>query len=103
MSIRRTGPLLALLFLVAGCATNPPVVEFTLARTAMQSAQEADAPRYAPSLWHEAEEAYRRGEESYRREDFSTAAAYFEKSRRFSERSENSAKLQKQKSGEDAP
>ncbi len=94
---------LGVLAIAVGCVTSPPAVEYTLARTARESAQEAEAPRYAPSLWHEADEAFRRGEESFRKEDFSVASAYFEKSRRFAERAENSAKLQRDKSGSDVP
>lgn len=86
-----------------GCATEPPVVEYTLARTAIRAAQEYESARYAPGFWHDAEEAYRRGEEFFRKENFAEAKEEFLLAKTFAEKSENTARLMRFKAGEGAP
>lgn len=92
-----------LMFLVVGCAVNPPVQEFTLARTALNAAQTAGAPKYAPGLWFKAEENYRKGENAFKSGDFEVAKGLFEESQDYSERAENKARYDKRKSGEELP
>ena len=88
---------------VVGCATEPPLVEYTLARTALRSASDCESARFAPGFWHDAEEAFRRGEEFFKKENYSEAKEEFLLARAFAEKSENSARLQRFKSGEGAP
>lgn len=98
--------LLGSLFLISmlvGCAVNPPVQEFTLARTALLAAQTSGASKYAPSLWFKAEENYRQGENAFKKGNFEVARKYFGDSQDFSERAENKARYDKRKLGEDLP
>lgn len=88
---------------VSGCAVNPPVQEYTIARTALSAAQTSGASKYAPSLWFKAEENYRQGETAFQKGDFKVAKQYFVESQDFSERAENKARYDKRKQGEDVP
>jgi hypothetical protein len=93
------------LFVVSlvGCAVNPPVQEYTIARTALTAAQTSGASKYAPNLWFKAEENYRQGENAFQKGDFEVAKQYFVDSQDFSERAENKARFEKRKQGEDIP
>lgn len=92
-----------LITMLVGCAVNPPVQEFTLARTALQAAQTSGAAKYAPSLWFKAEENYRQGENAFKKGNFEVARRYFADAQDFSERAENKARYDKRKLGEDLP
>lgn len=89
--------------LLAACSTVPPLDEYALARTALESARERDSARYAPSYWHYAEEAYRKAEQSFRSDEYEEADKLFREARRLAEKAENTARLQKYKSGEAVP
>ncbi len=91
------------LLMFVGCATTPPSEEFALARTALEAAKEQDASRYAPTYFHQAEEAYRKGEIAYRDQEYAVAEESFVKARAFAELADNSARAQKFKSGESVP
>ncbi len=95
--------VLSMTLLLVGCSVNPPVQEFTLAKTAMDAAQVAGAPKYAPALWFKAEDSYRKGEGAFKQGDFKNAKVHFDESLDFSERAENKARYDKRKSGEDLP
>lgn len=92
-----------LLSLLVGCAVNPPVQEYTLARTALNAAQNAGASKYAAGIWFKAEENYRQGENAFKKGQFEVARQYFLESQDYSERAENKARYDKRKSGEDLP
>lgn len=83
-----------------GCSTPAPLREYTLARTAIQSAKQHDSARYAPALWQEAENAFESGENLFRRGEFRESQVYFEDAQEYAERAENASRLQKLKSGE---
>lgn len=96
--------LLSLLILLVGCVTPPaPYEEYSLARTAINAAQEADASRFASGLWYKAEENYRNGQKAYREAEFAKAKKFFEVSIQYSERAENATRLKKFKSGDGFP
>ncbi len=99
--------LRAILFLVlalfAGCASNPPLEEYTLAKTALDAAQNSGANKYAPGYWFKAEETYRQGEVAFRNGQFEESKELFVQSKNFSEKSENKARFDRAKSGEDFP
>lgn len=99
LKLSRTLILVFFLFSV-GCTTKPPIIEFTIARSAVESAKNVSAARYAPALWHKAEQSYRKGEEFFREEQYKKAAEAFLKARLFAERAENIARLEKLKNGE---
>ena len=92
-----------LITLAAGCAVNPPVQEYTLARTALKAAQTSGAAKYAPGLWFKAEENYRQGENSFKKGEYEVAKNHFVESQDFSERAENKARYDKRRLGEDLP
>jgi hypothetical protein len=78
----------------------PPYQEFTLARTAVQAAQDADAARFATGLWQKAEDQYRRGEKSYKSNEFDEAKSHFQKAIHFAEQAENATRLKKFENGD---
>lgn len=91
---------LLLCFLLLGCASQPPVGEYSLARTALEAARDQDAARYAPSFWHSSEEAYQKGEVFFRAGDYKEAETQFAISREFAEKAENATRILKYKSGD---
>lgn len=92
--------ILALVFILVACATQPPVEEYTLARTAIAAARDQDSARYAPSYWHQAEESYRKGEGYFKAQDYKLAEEEFIKAKQFAEKAENATRVQRFKSGE---
>jgi hypothetical protein len=94
MTLKRAA---ALFLLGSGmaCTTTPPIQEYTLARTAIESARKIEAVRVAPAFFHKAEEAYRKAEAEYKREEFGIAKDLFITARDYAERAENAARLQK--------
>lgn len=97
--------LLFILFSVAisACAGNPPIQEYNIARTALNAAREAEAPRYSAGFWHKAEENYQLGQKAYAENDFASAKVKFENSIGFAEKAENATRLKKFQSGEGVP
>lgn len=91
------------LVLSAGCVTYFPVEEWAIARSAMEAAKDADAPRYAPNLWYKADESYQLGQRSYKERSFSKAKDAFNEAKYHAERAENAARLQRFQSGDSAP
>jgi len=90
-------------FTIAGCAAPPPFEEYTLSRTALYSARDVEAGRYASGYWHRAEENYRRGQKQFKDNDFARARESFLSSLEFSEKAENATRLRKFQSGEGFP
>ncbi len=88
------------LILNMGCAAAPPVEEYAIARVALQAARAADGLRYAPSLWHRAEQSYQAGKKAFTEKDFSSAQKHFDQATVFAERAENAARLKRLDSGE---
>lgn len=88
---------------VAGCASSPPIEEYTIARTALRAAQESDAARYASGFWHNAEQHYRKGQKLFRLNDFALAKEHFDKAIDYAEKAENVTRLKKYQSGEGLP
>ena len=78
---------------IIGCRISPPLEDYSIARVAIASAKEAEAPRLAPGYWHRSEEAFRLGEEAFREEDYDLAQKRFKKAQAYAERAEDSAKL----------
>jgi hypothetical protein len=92
-----------LVFLLASCAEKPPVEEYTLARSAVDAAQNSSATKYAPGLWYKAEENYRQGETLFKKGSFDQAKEYFITAQDYAERAENKARYEKKRLGEDLP
>jgi hypothetical protein len=106
---RPRGPLagalssLAVAIVFSGCVTYIPVDEYNLARAAYEAARDADAPRYAPSLWFNAEQAYRDGQKSFKERNFGDARYKFTQTRNYAEQAENAARLARHQSGDVVP
>lgn len=84
-----------------GCASmQAPILEYTLADTAIKAAKAVQAVRYSPGNWHEAEEAYRQARILYNEREYEQAVELFEKARRAAEKAENSARLIRLRNGE---
>ena len=84
-----------------GCQTGPvPLDEYTLARAAIDAARDVQAPRLSPGFWHQAEEAYRRGRLLYKDSRWDEARIEFLKAKQAAEKAENSARLNRQRTGD---
>ena len=103
MKLKQSVLILFLIGFLGGCSINPPVQEYTIARTALTAAQTSGANKYAPGLWFKAEENYRQGETAFQKGKFEVAKQYFIDSQDYSERAENKARFEKRKLGEDIP
>lgn len=89
------------LFGLTGCVHSPPpILEYTLADTALKAAKAVQAVRYAPGHWHEAEEAYRQARILYNEREYDQALELFNRARVLAEKAENSARLIRQRNGE---
>lgn len=89
------------LFGLVSCVTIPaPVLEYTLADTAIKAAKAVQAVRYSPGNWHEAEEAYRQAKILYNEREYEQARDLFIKARVAAEKAENSARLIRMRNGE---
>src|SRR5688572_14479428 len=93
--------VLAFLFIVSGCVVvgPPPYEEYTLARAAVKSAQEADSSRFAVGLWSKAESNYKAGEKAFNESEYDQAKKFFRLAITYSERAENATRLKKFQSG----
>lgn len=78
----------------------PPLLEFTLADTAIKAAQSVQAVRYSPGHWHEAEENFRQAKILYSEREYEQAQELFNKARVAAEKAENSARLIRFRNGE---
>ena len=88
------------LFLLVGCETLAPTDDYTLARTAMESAKLVESGKYSPGFMHKAEAAYQRAEVFLREKEFEEARIEFRAARIWAEKAENSARLIRFKNGE---
>jgi tetratricopeptide (TPR) repeat protein len=90
-----------ILLSLVGCAhVAPPLIEYTLADTAIKAAKAVQAVRYSPGKWHEAEEAYRQARILYNEREYEQAIDLFNKARIAAEKAENSARLTRMRNGE---
>ena len=85
-----------------GCVTERPNIELVLTREAFAAAQEVDAAKYSPVNFLKAEEIYRRAMQSYKLQKYKEAIVDFKTARSLAERAENTARIQRQKAGEEA-
>ena len=90
---------LAVFFLTA-CETLAPIDDFSLARSAMESATLVESGKYSPGFMHKAEAAYQRAEAFFHDKDYDQARGEFRSARLWAEKAENSARLIRFKNGE---
>ena len=93
--------LVSFLGLLSSCATNtPPLEDYVLADAAIKAAKSVQSVRYAPSVWHQAEEYFRQARILYKEREFTEAKELFIQARRAAEKAENTARVIRQKNGE---
>lgn len=100
MNWRKTLIAIFVLSAVACVHIPPPILEFTLADTALKAAKAVQAVRYSPGHWYEAEEAFRQAKILYNEREYEQARDLFNKARVAAEKSENSARLMRLRNGE---
>lgn len=84
-----------------GCQTGPaPLDEYAIARAALDAARDVQAPRLSPGFWHQAEEAYRKARLLYRDSRWDESRIEFLKAKQAAEKAENSARLNRQRTGD---
>jgi hypothetical protein len=86
-------------FLITGCVGAPPNEDYNLAHAAIEAAKIADAPRYAPGLFEQAEQFYKLARTQYSEREYSAAQKNFIRTRQYAEKAENISILQRVKSG----
>ena len=86
---------------LVACVGKPPLSEFSLARSAVRAARDADAARFAPGYWHKAMNTYRQAQRYYKNKENELAKQYFDRARIYAERAENAAQLARA-TGDDA-
>lgn len=97
----RGGIFILILMSMMSCVhIPPPLLEFTLADTALKAAKSVQAVRYSPGHWYEAEESYRQAKILYSEREYEQARDLFNKARLAAEKAENSARLMRQRNGE---
>src|SRR4051812_37264516 len=92
--------LVLILFGLAGCAGTPPIDDYNLAYTSIESAKATQASRFAPGLYNQAEDYYRQALIDYEDGSYSSAKNNFVLCRQFAEKAENFSVLKKAESGE---
>lgn len=90
----------ALVLTASACVTSFPVEDYTLARAAYESAKDAEALRYAPALWYNAEQAYREGQRAYKERRYGDAESSFKEAKVAAEKAENAARIARHQSGD---
>jgi Domain of unknown function (DUF4398) len=87
---------------LSGCVTSSqvPLEEYTLARAAYEAAKDADALRYAPALWYNAEENYREAQRAFKERNYGRAESLFEDARIAAEKAENAARIARHQAGD---
>ncbi len=88
---------------LVGCASPPPYEDYVLARAAVKSAREADAPRLSPLIWAQADEYFRQAERNYHDNNFDKARPLFLSALKTAEKAETAARVKKFMSGQGAP
>lgn len=86
-------------FLFIGCAYNPPLEHYVLARTASQVSKNIDAVKFAPASMSRAEEEYKKAKKLFEEKKFEEAEIHFINSRIYFEKSENKSRIIKYKKG----
>ncbi len=87
--------------LLCSCASSRPNLEYVLAREAIAAAKEVDAAKYAPGYFHKAEESFRLGQNLFKEQKFDESVKELRAARYNAERSETSARLLRQKAGDE--
>jgi hypothetical protein len=88
---------------MVGCVTYIPVDEYSLARASYEAAKDADAARFAPALWFDAELDYRDAQKLFKERHYEECRDKFVQARVLAEQAENVSRLARHQSGEIIP
>ncbi len=77
-----------------------PLLEYSLARSAIESAKNVESVKYSPSHWHQASEYYRTATLLYKDGRYEEAKENFLQAKAFAEKAENLTRLKRFKSGD---
>ena len=78
-----------------GCVNKQlQLEEYSLARAALQAAENNEASRYSPKSFALAQRYMKKGEKAFKDQYFSKSMGYFRKSRYYSEKAENISRVQ---------
>ncbi len=86
--------------ILSACSGRPPFLEYTLAHSALQSANKVKSRYNAYTQWAKAVAYYNQGKASYHNRSYISAKRFFNESLRWSEQAENISRL-KMSTGED--
>ncbi len=81
------------LCVLSGCSGKPPFLEYTLAHSAIQSADKVQSKHHASRQWRNAINYYNRGEENFGDRHYMSARRFFEESRRWAQNAEHITRL----------
>lgn len=99
----RLPQVLVLALLLGACASSRPLEEFTLARTAVDSARKVGAPHFSPAFWYKAQRHYRKGMGYFKGGTYRRARSHFIEARKYAEKAENKTRIDKFQFGEPLP
>ena len=85
---------------IGGCVGPKPLKDYVLSHQAMVHARRAEADVLANSWFSKAEDTYQQAEVAWANSEHDRAKKLFVKARRYFERAENTAKVQKFKTGD---
>ena len=93
--------LLIFVFFVTGCQTDTaPVLEYTIALTAIKAAKNANAAHLAPGYWNKAQQMYQKGQMHYKKKEYYLSSEAFRQTTLYAEKAENMARIKKAQSGD---
>ena len=84
---------------LSACVGPAPVEDFALARSAQESARDAEAVRYAPNLWYKAQEQYKKAQVSFDNRDYEEAKESFIETRQMFEKAETMSRISRMQAG----
>ncbi len=87
-------------FLVSSCAGPQPILDLDLTKSALEAAKSAEASRYAPKLWIQAENEYRKALEFYKKQNHHKAKKALMRSKKWAEQAELESRIKKSQSGD---
>ena len=87
-------------FFASCTSVTLPIQEYSLARSAFESAEQNDAERLAPVAFQQAQQYYKLAEQFYEDRQFEEARMNFIKARKFAEKAESLSRIKKSKTGE---
>lgn len=99
MSQIRLITIIAMLAFVS-CVGAPPVEDYNIAATAINSARIAGAPRFAAGYLARATDSYKLAQKLYDDRDYDRARTAFHQAKLFAERAENLSALKRAQTGE---